>query len=145
MIEDFNIYDSLWNLMYPFHSSHSDIFFNVTDAFNLDLSAPTNCVLTRYMDNEHNLNLVIDLMFLKHGSEEFGNHHIHLDWQFISDHAPLSIHIPTFEEHFSTKKQVLIKDSEEKKNFINKFITLICAINTSDIHMKTLWKMSFKL
>ena len=66
--------------MYLFHSSHSDILFNVTDAFDLDLSAPTNYVHTRYMDNECNLNSVIDLMSLKHGSEEFDNHHIYLDW-----------------------------------------------------------------
>jgi len=134
MTEDFNIHDSLWDLIYLFHSSHSDILFNVADAFDLDLSAPTNYVPTRYMDNECNLNSVINLMFLRHGSEEFDNHHIHLDWWFISDYDPLSIHIPIFEEHFSTKKWVLIKNSEEEKNFINKFITSICAIDTSDIH-----------
>jgi len=90
--------------MYLFHSSHSDILFNVTDTFNLDLSGPTTCVSTRYADNEHKSNSVINLMFLRHKSEEFNNHHIHLDWQFISDHTPLSIHIPIFEECFSTKK-----------------------------------------
>ena len=73
-------------------------------------------------------------MFLRHGSEEFDNHHIYPDWQLISDHAPLSICIPIFEECFSTKKWVLIKDSEEEKNFINNFIASIYAIDTSDIH-----------
>ena len=31
-------------------------------------------------------------------------------------------------------KSVLIKDSEEEKNFINNFIASICTIHTSDIH-----------
>ena len=79
MTENFNIHDSLWDLIYLFHSSHSNIIFNVIDAFDLDLSAPTNCIPTRYMVNEFNLNLVIDLMFPRHGLEEFDNHHIHLD------------------------------------------------------------------
>jgi len=80
MTGDFNIYDSLWDPMYPFHSSHSDILFNIIDAFDLDLSIPTNHVPTRYTDNEHNSNSVIDLMFLRHGLEEFNNYHIHSDW-----------------------------------------------------------------
>ena len=41
---DFNIHDSLWDPMYPFHSSHSDIIFDVADAFDLNLSIPTNHV-----------------------------------------------------------------------------------------------------
>ena len=77
---NFNIYDSLWDPIYPFHSSHSDILFDVTDAFDLNLSIPTNCIPARYVDNKHNSNSVIDLMFLRHGSEEFNNHDIHPDW-----------------------------------------------------------------
>ena len=65
--------------MYSFHSSHSDILFDVADAFDLNLSIPTNHVPTRYIDNECNSNLVIDLTFLRHGSEEFDNHHIYPD------------------------------------------------------------------
>jgi len=53
--------------MYPFHSSYSDILFNVTDVF--DLSIPTNHVPIRYVDNKCNLNSVINLMFLRHESE----------------------------------------------------------------------------
>ena len=80
MTGDFNIYDSLWDPIYPFHSSHSDILFNVADAFDLDLSIPTNHIPTRYTDDKHNSNLVINLIFLRHGTEEFDNHHIYLDW-----------------------------------------------------------------
>ena len=83
------------------------------------------------MNNKCNLNSVIDLIYR---SEELDNYYIYPDWQLISDHTPLSICIPIFEECFSTKKWVLIKDSEEEeKNFIN-FIASIYAIDTSDIH-----------
>ena len=79
MTGNFNIHDSLWDLMYPFYSSHSDIIFDVVDAFDLNLSIPTNHVPTRYTDNECNSNSVIDFMFLKHRSEKFDNHHIYPD------------------------------------------------------------------
>jgi len=39
---DFNIQDSLWDPDYPFHLSHSDLLFDITDSFNLGLSEPTN-------------------------------------------------------------------------------------------------------
>ena len=48
---NFNIQDSLWNSNYPFHSSHSDLIFNIADSFNLGLSKPTNWVPARYFDN----------------------------------------------------------------------------------------------
>ena len=64
MTGDFNIHDSLWDPLFPHHSSISDNLLIIVDLFNLELSMPTNQVLTRYPDNEHDSNLVIDLMFL---------------------------------------------------------------------------------
>jgi len=37
MMGNFNIHDNLWDLNYLFHSSHSDLLFNITDSINLDL------------------------------------------------------------------------------------------------------------
>ena len=103
MTRNFNIRDNLWNPLYPHHSSLSNNLFIITDSFNLGLSIPTNQVLTRYSDNCHEANSIIDLMFLYCGSSEMDNHTIHPDWRLTSDHASLTIVIPIVEEHVQTK------------------------------------------
>jgi len=63
MTGDFNIRDSLWNLNFAFHFVHSDMLFNITDLFSLALSKPTENFPTRFLDNDQNSNLVLDLIF----------------------------------------------------------------------------------
>jgi len=48
---NFNIRDSLWDPYYPHHSIYSDFLIDITDLLSLGLSSPTNCILTRYSDN----------------------------------------------------------------------------------------------
>jgi len=55
---DFNIWDNLWDLFFPHHSSISNNLIIVADSFNLNLLCPINQVPTRYSDNSN------DLMFL---------------------------------------------------------------------------------
>ena len=71
MIGDFNIRDSRWDSSYPFHSIHSDSLFDISDSFSLNISNPIEYVSTRYSDNDHNANSVLDLVFLCPSSLEF--------------------------------------------------------------------------
>ena len=76
MTSNFNIRDSLWDPGEGFHSSHSNLLFDIMNSFNLDLSEPINCVSMKYSDNSQELNSVLDLIFLYFRSEELNNHSI---------------------------------------------------------------------
>ena len=45
-----------------FHSTHSDLLFDIADTFDFSFSHSTYHFPTRYADNGENLNSVIDLM-----------------------------------------------------------------------------------
>jgi len=112
MMGDFNIHNNLWDPLFPHHSSISDNLLIIANSFNLELSNPTTQVPTRYSDDEHDSNSVINLMFLCNSSSEMDNHSIHPDWRLLSDHTPLTIVIPIVEEHINSRKYLIIKDSE---------------------------------
>ena len=105
----------------------------IADSFNLDLSFLTNCVLTRYLDNESDLNLVIDLMFLWNGSSKLDSYLIYLDWCLSSDHTSLTITIPIIEEHINLSKYSIGKGSEEEVFFIKDVSWIFRNLNTSNI------------
>ena len=133
MTGDFNIRDSLWDLTFPFHSSLSDDLIIIADSFNLALSTPTNPCLTRYSDTVGESNSVIDLIFLQYGSLKLDQHSILPDSQLSSDHAPLSIVIPIFEEIILTSKLSLAPKSNQENAFIKDIILNFKAMNTSNI------------
>ena len=64
MTGDFNIRDSLWDLYFPFHSSHSDTLFDIADSFSLEISKPTENLFTRFSNNDQDSNSILDLVFL---------------------------------------------------------------------------------
>ena len=115
MTGDFNIRDSIWDPSYPHHSSSSDNLMIIADSFNLKLSFPTNCVLTRYSDSDIRSNLVIDLMFLQSESTEINHHSIHSDLWLSSDHALLSVTIAIEKESINLFKFSIAKSSKEEK------------------------------
>ena len=119
--------------MFSYHSFISDDLLIIVDSFNLDLSFPTNPVLTRYSDNINDSNSVINLIFLHSGSSKLNNHSIHPDWQLISDHVPLTITIPIVEESINTTKCSITKDSEEEVSFIKEVTISVRNLNTSNL------------
>ena len=133
MMEDFNIRDSFWNLNFLYHSSHRDTLFDIADSFHLELSKPAEFFPTRYSYNTQDLNSVLDLMFLYLNSSEHDNHHIHPDWRLTSDYAPITIDISILKKHVQTKKQSLIKNSEEETHFIDELINSIKGLNIESI------------
>ena len=64
MTGDFNIRDCRWNPNYLFHSIYSNSLFDIVDSFSLDISNSIENVPTRFSDNDHNTNSVLDLVFL---------------------------------------------------------------------------------
>ena len=79
MAGDFNIRNSIWNLVFPHHSTFSDNLMIVANSFNLELLSPTHNVSTRYSDLDNSSNSTINLMSLQSGSRELNNHSIHPD------------------------------------------------------------------
>ena len=133
MTGDFNIRDSRWDPSYSFHSIHSDSLFDISDSFSLNISNPIENVSTRYSDNDHNANSVLDLVFLCPSFPEFNQHCIHSDWRMSSDHAPITIEVSICEERISLSWRSLAKGSNEEKQFIKDIILIIKNLNTSFI------------
>ena len=133
MTGDFNIRDNLWDPNFLHHSLHMNVLLKITDSFQLDLSKPTEFFHTRYLDNSHNSNSVIDLMFLQLDSEELNNYLVHPDWRLTSDHAPLSVKISILKEHIQTKKRSLVKNSEEENHFVIELMSFIKGLKMDSI------------
>jgi len=49
------------------------------------------------------------------------------------DYALITVNISIIEEHVQTKKQSLIKNSEEESQFINEFVHSLKSVNTESI------------
>ena len=99
----------------------------------LGLSYSTNPVPTRYSDSNQSSNSVIDLVFLRYGSENLDNHSIHLEWRLSFDHTPLTISIPIKEQHIHNRKCFIAKGSVEEKAFIKDMIKDFITIDTSNL------------
>ena len=112
MTSDFNIRDYSWDLNFCFHSIHKNTLLDIADSFHLEISELTNCVSTRYSDNQQELDFVIDLIFLRPTSSEHDNHSIYPDWHLISDHTPLIMNIAILKKDIQMRKHTIIKNSK---------------------------------
>ena len=133
MTGDFNIRDSLWDPSFSFHSLISNDLIMIADSFDLALSSPTNSGPTRFSDTVGESNSVIDLMFLRYRSTELDNHSILPDSCLSSDHAPLLIDIPIFNEIIHTSKLTINPKSKQETEFIKDVILNFKTIDTSNI------------
>ena len=77
MAGDFNIRDSSWDFSFPHHSIHCDLLNDIANSMDLYMFKATNHIPIRYSDNQNNLNLIIDLMFLHLNSSKLDNHTIY--------------------------------------------------------------------
>ena len=134
MTGDFNIRDNLWDPSFPYHSSISDDIFMIADFFNLTLSSPTNPGPTRFSDTTGESNSVIDLMFLRNGSDELDCHSILPDSRLSSDHALLLIDIPICEEVIQLSKLVISSGSKQEQEFIKDAIRNLKLLDTANIN-----------
>jgi len=79
MTGDFNIRDCSWNLNFCFHSIYKDVLLNIANSFYLEMFESTNHVLTKYSNNQQELDSVINLMFFRLTSLKYDNHSIYPD------------------------------------------------------------------
>ena len=77
MTGNLNIRNNFWDPNFPYHSSYKDTLFKIADSFHVELSKPTEFFPTGYSNNNQDLNLVLDLMFLHPNLIEHDNHCIH--------------------------------------------------------------------
>ena len=131
--ENFSIKNSFEDYNFLYYSIYRDILFDITDFFSFELSKPFESFPTRYSDNHQDSDSFLDFVFLYQNSSEYNNHCIHPDWRLTLDYDPITVNISIIEEHVQTKKQSLIKNSEEESHFINKLVYFLKSINTESI------------
>ena len=130
---DLNIRDSKQDPNYPFHSIHSNSLLDIANSFSLDISNPIENVPTRFSDNDHNANFVLDLVFLCPSFPEFNQYCIYPDWRLLSDHAPITIKVSIHKERILHSQYLLAKRSDEEKQFIKNIIQIIKNLNMFSI------------
>ena len=105
----------------------------IADSFDLALLFPTNPGPTRFSDTTGESNSVINLMFLRYGSAELDKHSILPDSRLSSNHAPLLIDIPIFDEVIYMSKLTITSKSEQETEFIKDVISKVKLLDMTNI------------
>ena len=133
---DFNIRDSDWDPNFRHHSSHTNDLVTIADNLDLELSPLSNPGPTRFADNPHDTNSIIDLMFLPPGNTGFGQHMLHPKICKPSDHVLLIIEIGIGEINTDINIWSIKKNSKEEKDFITFLVQGVQNLDTSAIRSK---------
>jgi len=135
-IGDFNIRDSDWDPSFRHHSFHTDDLITITDSLGLELSLSSNPGPTRFVDNPHDTNSVIDLIFLPPSNTGFGQQTLHPKIHKPFNHILLIIEIGIGETNTDINIWSIKKDSKEEKNFITSLVRGVQSLDTSAIRSK---------
>jgi len=141
---DFNIRDSNWDPNFRHHSSHTDDLITIADSLGPELSSPSNPGPTRFADNPHNTNSVIDLVFLSPNNTGFGRHTLHPKIHKPSNHVPLIIEIGIGEVNTDINIWSIKKDSKKEKEFISSLVQGIQSLDKSAIRSQVNLKASIQ-
>jgi len=133
---NFNIRNNNWDPNYPHHSIYTEDLFTVAESLGLDLSPPLNPSPTRFADNLHDTNSVIDLVFINPNNPGFSQHSLHSELHRPSDHVPFIIEVGINKTNIDNSFWSICKDSEEEKNFIKAITDNILALDTTNITSK---------
>jgi len=88
------------------------------------------------------MNFIINLIFLRPNFLAIDNHTIHPKFQYLSDHAPLTVDISIIKEFVSDKWHTIIKNRKEEDKFIAELIEAIKKINTEQLSNKALLELA---
>ena len=69
---DFNIRNSNWDPNFHHYSIYIENLLTIADSLGLELSLPSNPGPTRYTNNLHDTNSILDLVFLQPNNLGFG-------------------------------------------------------------------------
>jgi len=133
---DFNIRDSNWDCLAYHHSIHTNDLLTIADSLGLELSPSLNLGPTRFTDNPHDSNSVLDLVFLLSDNLGFGKHILHPKIWKPSDHVPLIIEVGIKDINIDINKWSIRKDSKEEKSFITSIINSVKNLDTASIETK---------
>jgi len=133
MTGDFNIRDSDWDPNIQYHSIHMEDLMTIADSLDLELTMSINPGPTRFADNHHDTNSVLDLVFMNLNNSGFNKHTLNPDIRLPSDHVPLFIEIGIKEENVDVTFKAIKKDSKEEEAFIRDILKGIRNIDTSEL------------
>jgi len=136
MTGDFNIRDNDWDPNYPHYSAHTKDLFTLAESLGLDLSPPINPSPTRFADNPHNTNSVINLAFINPNNSGFSQYSLHPELHRLSDHVPLIIEVSINETNIDNSFWSICKDNEKEKNFIKVITDNTLTLNILNITSK---------